>query len=311
MNPLPLPRCSPPLNDELLSSWLTRLARANHCAVEELCRYLKLRGGRAPETMAELADVDFDRLVPLLRTSRRKLVSMLLDEHDSFPIQCIARENFQHCSQCADQTPGLALRHWRFVWSLTCETCGSELVPIRRGNGEPRTISGRLKARAIRGAAFLKSANCSRSLRDARRIAFAVRMTGILVPHLRHGALISGNRYHRFTLLAAIGMCASRPLLKAAVVIRNDEIAVDQLRTAFRYQRRTLARIIKLSKLLGERIPRCEPIGQMTCKSIDAATILPVSGRHLAAARRAIEDLGPNTPRHKLLSHAAAILEGQ
>ena len=32
---LPLPRCPPPLADELLSSWLKRLARANYCTGDE------------------------------------------------------------------------------------------------------------------------------------------------------------------------------------------------------------------------------------------------------------------------------------
>ncbi|MEO1189713.1 MAG: TniQ family protein [Pseudomonadota bacterium] len=38
----PLPRRPPSLRDELLSSWIGRLARANHCSVDELCSYLGL-----------------------------------------------------------------------------------------------------------------------------------------------------------------------------------------------------------------------------------------------------------------------------
>ncbi|PHS19454.1 MAG: hypothetical protein COA78_00780 [Blastopirellula sp.] len=54
VSPVSLPRRPPPLTDELLSSWMLRLALANHCAVDELCRYLGLQRGRAPETVAEL-----------------------------------------------------------------------------------------------------------------------------------------------------------------------------------------------------------------------------------------------------------------
>tara|TARA_R110002110_G_scaffold176166_3_gene380165 strand:+ start:2139 stop:2486 length:348 start_codon:yes stop_codon:yes gene_type:complete len=106
-------------------------------------------------------------------------------------------------------------------------------------------------------------------------------------------------------------MSALQPLLKAAAVMRNEKIVADHLRTAFPYQRRTLATVIKLSNVLDERLPRCERSGHRTCNSIDAAPMLPISGPHFAAARWAIDDLGPNAPHHKRLSHAAAILEEQ
>ena len=84
-----MPRCPPPLADELLSSWLKRLARANYCTEDELCRYLGLRSGRAPETLADLAGVDVAGLCSILRLVRDDLVAMLIVEHHNFPIRCV------------------------------------------------------------------------------------------------------------------------------------------------------------------------------------------------------------------------------
>lgn len=58
MKPLP---CRPsPFEDELLSSWVTRLARANHCSFEELSGYLGLEQGKVPETVAEPGQMNLD-----------------------------------------------------------------------------------------------------------------------------------------------------------------------------------------------------------------------------------------------------------
>ena len=142
---LPLPRCPPPLADELLSSWLKRLARANYCTEDELCRYLGLRSGRAPETLADPAGVDVAGLCSILRLVRDDLVAMLIVEHHNFPIRCVAQEDFQHCPHCITQTPGATLRHWRYAWSVTCENCGSELTPSKTGNGQVKLIPTKLK----------------------------------------------------------------------------------------------------------------------------------------------------------------------
>ena len=55
MNPLPFRPL--PVHDELLSSWIRRLARANHCSVEELCGYLGVGEGRVPEYAGDLCAV--------------------------------------------------------------------------------------------------------------------------------------------------------------------------------------------------------------------------------------------------------------
>ena len=253
-----MPRCPPPLADELLSSWLKRLARANYCTEDELCRYLGLRSGRAPETLADLAGVDVAGLCSILRLVRDDLVAMLIVEHHNFPIRCVAQEDFQHCPHCITQTPGATLRHWRYAWSVTCENCGSELTPSKTGNGQVKLIPTKLKVRAARGAEFLKSTFANRSARDARRVNFAVQIAGSLNPNVSTATLTSYCQMQRFNLLAAIGMSASQPVLKAAFVLRNDAPTIENLRRAFPYQRRLLKIVIKLSDDLNRKIPRRE-----------------------------------------------------
>ena len=123
--------------------------------------------------------------------------------------------------------------------------------------------------------------------------------------------LTSYCQMQRFNLLAAIGMSASQPVLKAAFVLRNDAPTIENLRRAFPYQRRLLKIVIKLSDDLNRKIPRREKSEHLTAKPRDAATTYLVSKHSLTAARQAIEELGPNAPRHKLLSYAATILEKQ
>lgn len=80
----PLPRRPPPARDELLSSWIARLARANHCSGEELCGYIGLRQGRVPEYVGELGYVKpvVDPLWPGIRPTVYQIgyVSALLAE---------------------------------------------------------------------------------------------------------------------------------------------------------------------------------------------------------------------------------------
>ncbi|WP_299554639.1 TniQ family protein [uncultured Tateyamaria sp.] len=59
---IPLPYRPPPVRDELLLSWIGRLARANHCSVEDLCGYLGLGQGRVAEHAGDLRAMNWDRL---------------------------------------------------------------------------------------------------------------------------------------------------------------------------------------------------------------------------------------------------------
>lgn len=168
----PLPRRPPPLRDELLSSWIKRLAQANHCSVEDLCGYLGLGQDRVPERTKDLRQVNWARLCSAVLLTRDEIEAMTLPDTSHLPVQCVSSDDFQVCESCRDQTPGLVLRHWRFAWSLTCENCRLSLVAWRSSDG----LSDRLRVRAARGAAVLKTAVQANDLRRMRRVSrtFAV-----------------------------------------------------------------------------------------------------------------------------------------
>ena len=109
----PLPRRPPPLANELLSSWIKRLARTNYCTKEELCRYLGLSLDRAPEALVGFAGIDAARLCSILRLARDDLIAMLIVEHHNFPIRCVAQEDFQQFLQCFARSPGARERGYR------------------------------------------------------------------------------------------------------------------------------------------------------------------------------------------------------
>ena len=50
----PLPRRPPQVRDELPSSWIKRLAQANHCSIEDLGGYLGLGQRRVQDSKNDL-----------------------------------------------------------------------------------------------------------------------------------------------------------------------------------------------------------------------------------------------------------------
>ncbi len=303
----PLPRRPPPIQDELLSSWIARLAQVNHCCIEELCGYLGLERGRVPETVAELSRMNLDRLSFAVQRTHDEITAMMLADDGHFPLRCLAEYDFQRCPGCTVQTPGLALRHWRFTWSLTCEKCGQELAPMHPAGPDAEIVSDKLAARACRGAEVLKSTFADGDLKAIRRIRLAINFMSSL--ELVHStSLTSGNKVARFTMLGVIGTCTQRPLLKAAAVVRTNAGAARHLRQVFPQHRRTIAKIMELSEILDENLPaysKGEAPRQQDTSTMPGAK---ASARALAAARQAIEELGPAADRHKLLARADVIL---
>ena len=85
-----LPKRPPPLRDELLSSWITRLAGANHCSVPELCGYIRFVGECPPETWNELAGANIERLGTISGFPSSDMHRMLLARRADFPIECVS-----------------------------------------------------------------------------------------------------------------------------------------------------------------------------------------------------------------------------
>ena len=194
-----LPRRPPPLCDELLSSWLTRLAQANHCSTEELCGYLGLQRGRVPDHLSDLEQVCVERLCAAVGRKRTEITAMTLPNLSARSLNYLATHDFQTCKHCQEQTRGLILRRWRFAWSTNCESCGRSLVsPYPQGG-----ISKRMNARAARGAKRLASAVISgdrKTQQQFRQTLDLLQLWGLADA----GALIAENQAHRTIALAAI-----------------------------------------------------------------------------------------------------------
>ena len=306
MNIQPLPQRPAPLPDELLSSWIARLADANHCSVPELCRYLGFDGEHPPETLAELQGENIERFCAISRLSRSDLKGMLLARRAEFPVQCMSWSDFQHCPVCTRETPGVSLCHWRYTWSLVCKSCGSELLPIRASSGNEQQVSPRLLTRAIEGACQLEQAYRCGNCRQARRVDLIMQVVGIFEYKLHHAALFSKDRHHRYAMLAALYLGMSRPMLAAALALRNDPAAETRLRVAFPHQRKLLVRLVRRAGgLLSRRVEKRKD--QFPRQR--AAIMITAGPEYLTAARNAIDRLGETADRGDLLQCAERILE--
>lgn len=309
MNHKPLPRCPAPFQDELLSSWIARLADANYCTLPELCRYLGLDQERPPETQSDLAGVDLDRFCTLLHMPSDKLDRMLLKRQIGFPVECISWSDFQNCPKCAREQPGISLRHWRYAWSLQCEICGSELEPVRRDPAVHLNLPTRLRTRAKEGAKRLMLANRQGNRYAGRRTDLTLQVAAVLAPELRHGALFSQNRIDRFKALAAIDLGMTRPLLAAALMMKSNRVGETKLRIAFPHKRKLVDRLSRLAKSLPRQRSREGGDPRNQSRSNCAGTAYVPRQEYLQAARRAIDQLGENAERSDLLNCAAKFLE--
>ncbi len=306
----PLPRRPAPYPDELLSSWIARLANANFCSVPELCQYLGLDQKRPPETQSELAGVDRDRFCAMLRLLPAELDRMLLRRRTQFPVECISWSDFQNCPTCARKQPGISLRHWRYAWSLQCDVCGSELSPVRRDQTAHAHLPTRLRTRAKEGAKWLMLANRHGDRLAGRRMDLTLQVASVLAPEFRHGALFSQNRIDRFKALATIDIGMTRPLLAVTLLMKkSDRVGETKLRTAFPHKRKLVDRLARLAESLPRQRSREGGGLKNQSRTNCAGTAHAPRQEYLQAARRAIDQLGENAERSDLLNCAAKFLE--
>ena len=297
-----LPRRPPPARDELLASWNGRLAKANHCSAEELCGYLGMGQGRVPEHASDLRVADWVRLCAALQRTRDEIAAMALPDTMHHSVRCVARHDFQYCPGCVEKTPDLVLRHWRFAWSLTCETCGQALAATHPAEA----VSDRLLARAARGAQALKSAVANNDLRRLRRMNLTLHVVSML-DFGRSASVISANERERLMALAAVGVGMTRPLLGAAIILRGNDRAVRELRRIFPRHRRVIERVRGLTQDLDWRLPGRREAEHAPEQETQSASRSNASESALRAARQAISELGAEADRQALLTRADAI----
>lgn len=298
----PLPFRPPPARDELLSSWIGRLARANHCSAEELCGYLGLGQGRVPEWASDLRAVNWARLCGAVLRTPHEIFAMTLPDKVHHSVPCVSHHDFQYCSGCVEKTPDLVLRHWRFAWSLTCKTCGRALA----AKHPAEAASDRLLARGSRGALALESAVAANDLRRLRRIELTLHFVSMLgVGH--SASVISANERERLMALAAVDVGTTRPLLGAAIILRGNDRAVRELRRVFPRHRLVIERVRRLSQDLDRRLPGWREVEHVPQQETHETSRPDASESALKAARQAIFELGSDANRQALLMRADAI----
>lgn len=297
-----LPRRPPPARDELLASWIGRLAKANHCSAEELCGYLGLGQGRVPEHVSDLRVVDWVRLCAALQRTRDEITAMTLPDKMHNSVRCVSPHDFQYCPVCVERAPDIVLRHWRFAWLMTCEVCGQTLATKRPAEA----VSDRLLARAARGAQVLKTAVATNDLRRLRRMDLTLHVVSMLDVG-DSASVISANERERLIALAAVGVGMIRPLLGAAIILRGNDRVLRELRRVFPRHRRVIERVRGLSQGLDWRLPGRREAEHTPKKETHRISRPGASASALLAARQAISELGPDANRQALLARADAI----
>ena len=305
MTTKPLPFCPPPFADELLSSWIMRLAKANHCSFRELNGYLGFEKGVVPETVAELDRLNLHHLSLVVRQSANKITAMTLPYGKRFDVQFISGHDFQKCAGCTSRTPGLVLRHWRFAWSIICERCGEHLVGLRSMDAD--ITSEKLARRANRGAVILRSAFLEDDWQLCRCIgrAFYILLESDLT---QFTSVISENRFDRLTVLAAIGICLSSSSLKGIPGNSKKIVPVRHLKRIFPSHQEIITKTALLSKISDKSPPLSFAPKEFSENRTKTNPVNTITTPALAAARQAIEELGLAANRHELLARADAIL---
>jgi hypothetical protein len=240
-----LPKTVTPLADELLSGWLTRLAVANHCEVDELLAHIGVDTRQAAmlDFDVEVDANTADKISIAARVAAETVQSLTFGTMTQTEALMTAPVAFQSCPDCSRR--GIALKQWRKLWAFDCQICGARLLSnLIKADGN--RSSENLVRRARNGAGLLESAvrsNCSKNLRRAMRaVTYAKALKSVRTDAAF--TLQSPRPDVRLFCLAAIDVAQSRPLAKAAMFSAGlDGYARIALLRAFEKEPRLLAAV--------------------------------------------------------------------
>ena len=178
MTPRPLPKIVIPVEGELLSGWLARLADFNHCDLVDLLAHVGIDGRYVDVLDFGLEDYAALRIAAVARTDFKLVQSLTITPATPLEAALTAQFPFQTCPVCS--VLGLAFKHWRQAWAFDCLMCGAQLIPTipRPGVVKPSTKilrRARIGARLLEGA--IKDNNARKIHRAMRGVAFAVAVT--------------------------------------------------------------------------------------------------------------------------------------
>jgi len=307
----PFPKTITPLPDELLSSWVGRLASANYCDARELLQHVGIPDVSNSALDQDLPNVWVEALALAGRIQTNHIRKMALPKFDIHTNPFIATQPFQDCPSCraAAGNEGFELRHWRFAWSLYCEKCGDRLTPLYLGRAAKEPVTKQLIQKAGQGAKVLARAVQTNNTKDLRRVQTALRFsTAYLCIHSPDSVLFSGNYYDRLFCLAAISEVQNYPLAKAAWLIANSSFTTrKRIYRTFENKRLLRQRFFNLGSK-AEKFVNSKTLGARHSGDLSSIPISRSKTKYELASLQAIAELGYGADRKKLLRRADEIL---
>lgn len=134
--PRALPLISPPRADELLSSWLTRIAQDYYIPPRGLLTHMGLSSPSVERLDLTLTFAQAIAMSGFVRQPPDAIIGMT---HTKLPVDCQTLVRVRHpqqsCRSCAlqlkrDGAAGAVLKSWMQAWRATCRACGGTIADI-------------------------------------------------------------------------------------------------------------------------------------------------------------------------------------
>jgi hypothetical protein len=134
--PRALPLIAPPRADELLSSWLTRIAQDYYIPPRGLLTHMGLS---SPSVERLDLTLTFAQAIAMSGFVRQPPDAIIAMTHTKLPTDCqtLVRVRYpqQSCRSCASQlkrdgAAGAILKSWMQGWRVTCRACGGAIVDV-------------------------------------------------------------------------------------------------------------------------------------------------------------------------------------
>jgi hypothetical protein len=161
--PRSLPLVTPPSNDELLSSWLTRIAQDYYIPTRRLLTHMGI-SSPSPERLDLVLTIS--QAITMGGYVRQPPDAIIAMTHTKLPADCqrLVRLKLpqQTCRTCAprlkrDGAAGAVLKGWMQGWRITCRSCGSLLQDVWKDNvSQGQTPFAQFEAEARMGEALVE-----------------------------------------------------------------------------------------------------------------------------------------------------------
>ena len=134
--PRALPLIAPPRADELLSSWLTRIAQDYYIRPRGLLAHMGLSSSSLERLDLTLTFAQAIAMSGFVRQPPDAIIDMT---HTKLPADCqpLVRIRYpqQSCRSCASQlkrngAAGAVLKSWMQGWRVTCHVCGGVIADV-------------------------------------------------------------------------------------------------------------------------------------------------------------------------------------